>query len=57
MNVTRKTDMIILHVLHHNGLKSESIFKQVETGKNLVNPLQEPVPATMRFRSLSPIST
>jgi len=49
--------MIILHVLHHNGLKSESIFKQVETGKNLVNPLQEPVPATMRFRSLSPIST
>jgi hypothetical protein len=49
--------MIILHVLHHNGLKNETVFIQFETGENLVNPLQELVPVTMRFRYLSPIST
>ena len=47
--------MIILHVLHHNGFKNESVFIQVEKGENLVNPLQELVPVTMRFRAHSPI--
>ena len=49
--------MIILHVLRNSGLKSESVFIQAETGENLVNPLQELVSVTLRFRSLSPIST
>jgi len=57
LNITRTTDVIILHVLRNSGLKSESVFIQAETGENLVNPLQELVSVTLRFRSLSPIST
>lgn len=56
MNITRTTDVIILHVLHHSGLKIESVFIQAETGENLVNPSQELVSVTLRFRSLAPIS-
>ena len=48
--------MIILHVLHHSGLKIESVFIQAETGENLVNQSQELVSVTLRFRSLAPIS-
>jgi len=55
MNITSITDMIILYVLHHNGFKNESVFIEAEKGENLVNPLQELVPVTMRFRAHSPI--